>query len=104
MISEMNILLSVVIVALGLLGVILSFLVVDKTKNLIALIVSGLIILTGVFHYISIKSKQWRVSRNVSQVRKMLPTDIEQLRKNLEQNKPVNPPSEKPASAPKGKK
>lgn len=87
MISEMNILLSVIIIALGLIGIILSFLVVDKTKNLAALVISGLIIITGIFHYASLKVSRMGSSRRAAQIRKMIPSDVEQLRKNLEPGK-----------------
>ncbi|MFH1259371.1 MAG: hypothetical protein ABII74_06135 [Elusimicrobiota bacterium] len=95
MISEMNILLSVIIIALGLIGIILSFLVVDKTKNLAALVISGLIIITGIFHYASLKISRLGSSRRAAQIRKMIPPDIDRLKKNLEPAKTGDSTTEK---------
>ncbi len=97
MISEMNILLSVIIIALGLIGIILSFLVVDKTRNLAALIISGLIIITGIFHYASLKISRMGSSRRAAQIRKTITPDIDRLKRNLEPPKTDNSSTDKPA-------
>jgi len=76
-------LLSLVLIALGLLGVILSFLVPDRKKSLIALAISGAIILVGVIQWSSQSFEQFRANRRMRDMQRMQSVDWEKLRERM---------------------
>ncbi|MCB4757141.1 MAG: hypothetical protein LHV69_08990 [Elusimicrobia bacterium] len=64
-----NTLLALIILSLGGLGVILSFLVTDQKKNMIALGIAGFILLLGLFQFGSQWISRVRWERRMSQMR-----------------------------------
>lgn len=75
-----NSLLSLVIISLGLLGVTLSFLVPDRKKSTISLVIAGVIILVGAIQYFSNTRYENRWKKRVSDLRSEQQVDIEKLR------------------------
>ena len=83
-----------VIIALGLLGIILSFLVPDRKKSVISLGLAGLIILTGVIQLGSQSIDQIRWNRRMKEIQKERQVDLEELRQRMkEKAEQITPPS-----------
>ena len=100
-----NTLLPLIIISLGLLGVILSFLVPDRKKYLIALGLAGLIIVTGLFQLGSQSIMRWRLNRRMEAIQRERQQDLEDIRKRLQEqtaNMPTKPgtPAKPGAAAP----
>ncbi len=72
-----------IIVALGILGVILSFLVPDRKKSLISLGLAGLIILTGFIQLASQSITRFQWDRRMKEIQRDRQTDLEQLRSRM---------------------
>ena len=83
-----------VIIALGLLGIILSFLVPDRKKSVLSLGLAGLIILTGVIQLGSQSIDQIRWNRRMKEIQKERQVDLEELRQRMkEKAEQITPPS-----------
>ena len=89
-----NTLLPLMIVALGLLGVILSFLVPDRRKYMISLGLAGLIIVTGLVQLGSQTITRWRLNRRMASIQRERQADLEAIRQRLqEQGKKTGAPA-----------
>jgi len=81
MISQSNVLLSFILIALGCLAVILSFLVPDRRKSLISLAMGGIIALIGVINFASSATESWRWKRRLEALRgERQQVDMQKLR------------------------
>lgn len=72
-----------IIVALGILGVILSFLVPDRKKSLISLGLAGLIILTGIIQLASSSITRFQWERRMKDIQRDRQTDLDELRQRM---------------------
>ncbi len=81
-----NSILSLNLIALGILGIILSFLVPDAKKSMIALVLGGLIILTGLFQFGSQSFMQFRMNQRMREIQKEQQASFEELRQKLKDN------------------
>jgi len=86
-----NTLLPLMIIALGLLGVILSFLVPDRKKSIISLSLAGLIIVTGLFQLGSQSITRWRLNRRMASIQRERQQDLEDIRKRLQDQSTTAP-------------
>ncbi len=86
-----NTLLPLMIIALGLLGVILSFLVPDRKKSMISLGLAGLIIVTGLFQLGSQSITRWRLNRRMASIQRERQQDLEDIRKRLQDQSSAAP-------------
>ena len=80
-----------IIVALGILGVILSFLVPDRKKSLISLGLAGFIILVGVFQLASQSITRFQWDRRMRDIQRDRQADLEQLRQRMKDNATQTP-------------
>jgi len=72
-----------VIVAIGMLGIILSFLVPDRRKSLISLVLAGVIILTGIIQLSSQSITRFRWNQRMKEIQRDRQTDLEELRQKM---------------------
>lgn len=95
-----NVALSFILIALGMLGVILSFLVQDRKKYLISIVLSGIIIVAGLMQLSSqsFARYQWQMRMNRLQAQRQ--SDLEDLRKRLQDKTTPQTPNQ-PAAATK---
>lgn len=85
MIAQSNVVLSFILIALGCLGVILSFLVPDRRKSMISLALAGIIVLVGVIYLGSSGVESWRWKRRLQTLRQQRPQmDMEKLREDFQ--------------------
>jgi len=75
-----NNLMGLVIVSLGILGVIISFLITDRKKYLIAMGLAGLVIITGLYQHIKVMSQQWRMNRRIEELSRRSTMNLDALR------------------------
>lgn len=75
--------LSLILIALGMLGVILSFMVPDRKKSLISIILAAIIILSGVIQMTrqSLTQRRWKSRMDRAQSGRRM--DIDEMRKRL---------------------
>ena len=92
--------LPLIIVALGILGVILSFLVPDRKKSLISLGLAGLIILTGVIQLASQSITRYQWDRRMKAIQRDRQADLDQLRERMKDNTATPPSSSKAPKKP----
>jgi hypothetical protein len=99
-----NSLMGLLIVSIGLLGVIVSLLITERKRFLAALALSGLIVVTGAYHYVSLSVRQWRVSKRLSRLENQQRINIQEIQERLRQQNsqsPVRPPAtERPRETP----
>lgn len=75
--------LALILVALGLIGVILSFLVPDRKKSLLSLGLAGLIILSGLIQFGRQAVSNYMWHKRVTRAQQSRQADLEELRKRL---------------------
>jgi hypothetical protein len=92
-----NTLLPLMIISLGLLGVILSFLVPDRRKYMISLGLAGLIIFTGVIQLGSQSLTRFRLNRRMQAIQRERQQDLEEIRKRLQEQSATKPAAPAPA-------
>jgi hypothetical protein len=78
-----NSLSGLVILSLGILGIIISFLIQDKRKYFVALSLAGLVVLLGIYQYASTSLHYWQASRRVVQLQKQQRLNLETLQERL---------------------
>lgn len=78
-----NTLLPLIIISLGLLGVILSFLVPDRKKANISLGLAGLIIISGVIGLGSQSIARFRWNQRMKEIQRDRQTDLDTLRQRM---------------------
>jgi hypothetical protein len=76
---------ALVIVSLGILGVIVSFLIQDKKKYYIALSLSVFVVGLGVFEFVTSGLRQWRAARRIASLQKSQRLSLEVLQERLRQ-------------------
>jgi hypothetical protein len=89
-----NNLMGLVIVSLGILGVIISFLITDRKKYLTALALAALVIVTGLYQHLKVVSQQWRMNRRIEELSRRSTMNLDALR----------PPATTPATGTDSKK
>jgi hypothetical protein len=98
---------GLVILSLGILGIIISFLIADRKKYLVAMVLSLLVVATGGYQYVSTGIRQWQTSRKIASLQKQQRMNLEALQERLRQAQnqtPVERPGQKPPAAPAAKK
>ena len=96
-----NTLLPLIIVSLGILGVILSFLVPDRKKSVISLGLAVLIVVTGVFQLRGTVNFPLETgTRRLEAIQRDRQTDLEAIRKRLQDQAATPATPAKPGSAP----
>jgi len=94
-----NTLLPLIIVSLGVLGIILSFMVPDRKKAIISLGLAGLIVVTGVFQLGSQSISRWKLNRRLQTIQKERQSDLEAIRKRLQEQATTPAKAAAPAAA-----
>ena len=72
-----------VIIAIGMIGIILSFLVPDHKKSLISLALAGVIILTGLIQLGSQSIMRYQWNQRMREIQRDRQADLEQLRQRM---------------------
>ena len=93
--------LGLVILSLGLLGVVISLLITDRKRFMIALSLSGLIVFTGVYQYVNIGIRQWQASRRIAQLQEQQRSNLQSLQERLRQaqSRTTETSTQKPSSS-----
>jgi len=83
MVPVVNASLSLILIALGILGVILSFLVPDRKKSLLSLVLAGIIVLTGAIQFgqNSMSQRRWKNRMKLTQQNRNV--NLDELREKL---------------------
>lgn len=71
------------LIALGFIGLILSFLVPDKKKATISLVLGILIVISGLYQWVVPTLAQMAMNRHMQALSKQQQIDLEQLREKL---------------------
>lgn len=90
---------ALVIVSLGILGVIVSFLITDRKKYIIALALSLLVVGMGAFQFVGSSLRQWRTSRRIAKLQETQRLNLEALQARLREANEKGRPG-KPSAAP----
>jgi hypothetical protein len=91
--------LPIIIVAMGILGIILSFLVPDRKKSMISLALAGLIILTGLIQLLSQSITRYQWNNRMKEIQRDRQVDLEDLRQRMKDKvgELPKPPAAEPA-------
>lgn len=87
---------ALVIVSLGILGVIVSFLIADRKKYFIALGLSLLVVAMGGLQFISSSLTEWRTKRRIARLQEQQRVNLDQLQQRLRE---AQEKARKPAAA-----
>ncbi|HRY29111.1 MAG TPA: hypothetical protein P5079_03640 [Elusimicrobiota bacterium] len=80
-----NNMMGLVILSLGVLGIIISFLITDRKKYLVAMVLALLIVVTGAYQYVSTGIRQWQTARRIASLQKQQRLNLEALQERLRQ-------------------
>ncbi len=83
--STANSLLSLIIVSLGFLGIILSFLVPERKNSRIAVFLSLIVVAVGGYEFVSQTVRQFLWQKKLDEIRKQQTVNLDQLRQRLRQ-------------------
>jgi len=72
-----------ILLALGLIAVILSFVVPDRKKSLISLGLAGLIVLAGVIQFASQSFSRYQWNRRIRQIQQEQRVNLDELRERM---------------------
>ncbi len=75
-----NSLLALILVALGIVGVILSFLVPDRKKSFISFIMAGLVVLVGLVQFVGQSVSDYRWRRRLTDLREQRQVELDKVR------------------------
>ncbi len=98
-----NNLIGLVILSIGVLGVIISFLIPDRRKYLVALALSILVVVMGGYYYVSLGLRQWRLNRRIAELQEQQRVNFQAFQERLRQSQTQSSTSEK-AGAPATRK
>lgn len=76
---------GIVIISLGILGFIISFLITDRKKYLMALVLSGVVVFLGLFQSIQTSVRQWQASRRFTKLQEQQRLNLQALQERLRQ-------------------
>jgi hypothetical protein len=88
-----NTLLALILAALGIVGVILSFLVPDRKKSFISLIMAGVVVLIGLVQVVSQSVSDYRWRRRLTDLREQRQVDLDKLRDEFKKRAADNAPA-----------
>ena len=80
-----NTLLSLIVVSLGFIAIILSFLVPDRKKSFISLLLAGIIVLAGLIQFGSQSLSAYRWNKRMKDIEHDRRVDLEELRQKLKE-------------------
>jgi hypothetical protein len=89
---------GLVVLSLGILGIIISFLITDKKKYGIAMVLSLLIVALGAYQYVSLGVKQWQTQRKITKLQEQQRMNLQALQERLRQGETARPGTAKPAA------
>src|SRR5262245_54246830 len=78
-----NTLLALILVGLGIVSIILSFLVPDRKKSLISLVLGGVVVFVGLIQFVSQSVTQYKWKRRLSDLREQRQVDLDKLREDF---------------------
>jgi hypothetical protein len=88
-----NTLLALILVALGIVGLILSFLVPDRKKSFLSLILAGAVIFVGLIQVVSQSVSDYRWRRRLTDLREQRQVDLDKLREDFKKRAAENAPA-----------
>ena len=89
--TPMDAMLGLVVVSMGLLTLVVSFSQADPKKKLVSYIISGVLIALGSYYFVSAELRGFQMRRRISQIQERQSVNMEEIRKRLDQNQPVQP-------------
>lgn len=88
------------ILSLGILGVIVSLLIANRRRFLIAISLSGLLVALGFFYVIDTSLRQWWTARRIAKIQAQNRESLDALKARMQENPAPAPSTEKkPAPA-----
>jgi hypothetical protein len=88
-----NTLLALILVALGIVGLILSFLVPDRKKSFLSLILAGVVVFVGLIQVVSQSVSDYRWRRRLTDLREQRQVDLDKLREDFKKRAAENAPA-----------
>lgn len=83
-----NSMFGLMILSLGILGIIISFLLTQRTRYFIALGLSTLLVVLGLFFSIGTSLHQWRTARKIAKIQEQNRLTLEAIQSRLRQTPP----------------
>jgi hypothetical protein len=83
--TSSNNLLGLIIVSIGILGVVISFLITDRKRYLTALLLSGLVVSIGLFQSVRSSVRQWQANRRFAKLQEQQRLNLQALQERLRQ-------------------
>ncbi len=76
---------GLMILSLGILGIIVSFLITDRKKYLIALSLAALVVLMGTYEYVGTGLRQWQAAHRIAKLQEQQRQNLQALQERLRQ-------------------
>lgn len=90
-----NSLLALILIALGLVGIILSFLVPDRKKSLISLVLAGVVVFVGLVQFAFHTTDNIRWRRRMSDLREQRQIDLNKMNEDFKKRAAESAPAPK---------
>ncbi|HMU95928.1 MAG TPA: hypothetical protein PKB12_00595 [Elusimicrobiota bacterium] len=84
-----NSMFGLMILSLGILGIIISFLLTQRTRYFIALGLSTLLVVIGLFFSVGTSLHQWRTARKIAKIQEQNRLTLEAIQSRIRQTPPA---------------
>ncbi len=84
--TPMDAMLGLVVVAIGLLTLVISFGMTDAQKKMVSYVISGVVIAAGLFYYVSSELRGFQMRRRIANIQRQQQVNLEDIRKRLQDN------------------
>lgn len=81
--TPMDAMLGLVVIALGLLSFVVSFLVTDQKKQMIAYGLAGFVTLVGLYYYVGSELRGFQMRRRIANIQRQQQVNLEEIQKRL---------------------
>ncbi len=100
--TPMDAMLGLVVTAIGLMTLVIAFGLTDAQKKMISYAISGIVIVAGLFYYVSSELRGFQMRRRISNIQRQQQVNLEDIRKRLQDGQaqqgkaPAAPVTQKP--------
>jgi Uri superfamily endonuclease len=93
--TPVDAMLGLVVLAIGLLTLVIAFSVGDQKKQWISYAISGVLVLTGFYYYVSSGVRSMQMRRRIANIQRQQQVNIDQIQKRLQETQEKKEKSKK---------
>ena len=94
--TPMDAMLGLVVAAIGLLMIVISFLVTEQKKKMISYVIAGLVTVTGTYFYVRSEVRGFQMRRRITDIQRQQTVNLDEIQKRLRETQTGRPAAETP--------